>query len=87
MEYVPSYYFGCIKLLHEGKLVTIDQLLFCDAPNESRTAISLVDKSALACENIGVGLYPSLMGSFNFTMPILSMKSSLIYEISQVEGD
>lgn len=84
MEVVPSSYFRCIKFLHEGKLVTIDQLLFWNAPNEFGTAIPLVDKSTLACENIGVGLYPSLMGSFNFTTPILSVKSLSIYAISQV---
>lgn len=84
MEVVPSSYFRCIKFLHEGKLVTIDQLSFCNVPNESETAIPLVDKSALACENMSVGLYPSLMGSFNFTTSILSMKSLPIYAISLV---
>ena len=84
MEVVPSSYFRCIKFLHEGKPVTIDQLSFCNAPNDSGTAISLVNKSASACENIGVGLYPSLMGSFNFTAPILSVKSFSIYVITQV---
>lgn len=87
MEAAPSSYFRCIKFLHEGKLVTINQLPFCNAPNEFGTAIPLVDKSAPTCENIGVGLYPSLMGSFNFTAPILSVKSFLIYAISQVARD
>ena len=87
MEVVPSSYFRCIKFLHEGKLVTIDQLSFCNAPNESRTAIPLVNSFAPACENIGVGLYPSLMGSFNFTATILSVKSFLIYAINQVSRD
>ena len=64
--------------------MTIDQLSFCNAPNESGTVVPLVDKSTPACENMGVGLYPSLMGSFNFTTPILSMKSFPIYAISQV---
>ena len=31
MEAVPSSYFRCIKFPHEGKLVTIDQLSFCNA--------------------------------------------------------
>ena len=84
MEEVPSSYFRCIKFLHQVKLVTIDQLSFCNAPNESGTTILLVDKFAPACENIGVGLYPSLMGSFNFIAPILSVKAFPIYAISQV---
>ena len=84
MEVVPSSYFRCIKFLNEGKPVTIDQLSFCNVLNESGTAIPLVDSSSLACENIGVGLYPSLMGSFNFTAPILSVKSLPIYAINQI---
>ena len=84
MEAIPSSYFRCIKFLHEGKFVTIDQLSFYNAPNECGIAIPLVDKSTSACENIGVGLYPSLMGLFNFTVPILLVKSLLIYAISQV---
>lgn len=87
MEVVPSLYFRCIKFLHEGKLVTMDQLSFCNAPNESGTTISLVDSSAPTCENVGVGIYPSFMGSFNFTTPILSVKSFPIYAINQVARD
>ena len=84
MEVVPSSYFRCINFLHEGKLVTIDQLSFCNAPNESRTVVPLVDNSTPACENIGVGLYSSLMGSFNIIAPILSVKSFLVYALTQV---
>ena len=84
MEIVPSSYFKCIKFPHEGKLVTIDQLSFYNAPNESRTAIPLVDNSTLACENMGISLYSSLMGSFNIFAPILSVKSFLIYVLTQV---
>ena len=84
MYVFPSSYFRCIKFLHGEKLVTIDQLSFCNTPNESGTAILLVEKSDPACENMGVGLYPSLMVSFNFTTPILSMNSFPIYAISQV---
>ena len=84
MEVVPSSYFRCIKFPHEGKLVTIDQLSFCNAPNEYGTIVSLVNNSTLPCENIGVGLYSSLMGSFNITAPILSVKPFPIYPINQV---
>ena len=87
MEVVPSSYFRCIKFPHEGKLVTIDQLSFYNAPNESGTTIPLVDNSTPACENMGVGPYSSLMESFNFTAPILSMKSFPIYAIIQVVRD
>ena len=45
MEAVPSSYFKCIKFPHEGKLVTIDQLSFYNAPNESRTPVPFVNNS------------------------------------------
>ena len=39
MEAVPSSYFRCIKFPHEGKLVTIDQLSFYNAPKELGTPV------------------------------------------------
>ena len=87
MEVVPSSYFRCITFPHEGKLVTIDQLPFYNAPNESGTAIPLVDNSTPACENMGVDLYSSLMGSFNISAPILLVKSFPIYALTQVARD
>ena len=58
-----------------------------NAPNEYGAAVLLVDNSTPACENIGVGLYSSLMESFNITAPILSVKSFPIYELTQVARD
>ena len=87
MEVVPSSYFQCIKFTHEGKLVTIDQLSFCNVPYESGTPFPLVHNSTPACENIGVGLYSSLLGSFNIVAPILSVKSFPIYALTQVARD
>ena len=87
MEAVPSSYLRCIKFPHEGKLVTIDQLSFYNAPNESRTPIPFVDNSTPACENMGVSLYSSLMGSFNIAAPVLSAKSFPIYAITHVARD
>ena len=84
MEAVPSSYFRCIKFPHEGKLITIDQLLFYNAPNESGTPVPLVANSTPACENMGVDLYSSLMGSFNIATPVLSVKSFPIYAIIHV---
>ena len=84
MEVVPSSYFRCIKFLHEGKLVTIDQLSFYNTPNESGTPVPFVDNSTPSCENMGVGLYSSLMGSFNIATPILSVKSFPIYAFNHV---
>ena len=84
MEVVPSSYIRCINFSHEGKLVTIDQLSFYNAPNEPGTPVSFVDNSTPACENMGVGLYSSLMGSFNIVAPILSVKSFPVYATTHV---
>lgn len=86
-EEVPSSYFRCIKFPHEGKLVTINQLSFYNAPNEFGTPVPLVDKSTPACENMGVYLYSSLMGSFNIVAPILLVKSFPVYAITHVARD
>ena len=45
MEVIPSSYFKCIKFPHEGKILTIDQISFYNAPNESGTPILFVDNS------------------------------------------
>ena len=87
MEVVPSSYFRCIKFPHEGKLVTIDQLLFYNAPNEFGTIVQFVDNSTPACENMGVSLYSSLMGSFNISAPIFLVKSFPVYALTQVARD
>lgn len=87
MEVVPSSYFRCIKFPHEGKLVTIDQLSFYKAPNESGTSVPFDDASALACANMGVDLYSSMMGSFNIATPVLSVKSFPVYAITNVARD
>ena len=87
MEAVPSSYFRCIKFPHEGKLVTIDQLSFYNASNEPGTPVRFVDNSTPTCENMGVGLYSSLMGSFNAAAPVLSVKSFPIYAITHVARD
>jgi hypothetical protein len=84
MEAVPSSYFKCIKFPHEGKLVTIDQLSFYNTPNELGTPVPFVDNSTSACENMGVSLYSSFMGSFNIPAPVLSIKSFPVYAITHV---
>jgi hypothetical protein len=56
---------------HKGKIVTIDQLSFAySSPNGSLgQSIPVIDNSRLANENVGVGMYYSLMGTFDFSTP------------------
>ena len=57
---------------HEGKLVTVDQLSFTwkirMETNES--TIPLVDQVGPANEILGVGMYSSLMGTFDIPTPV-----------------
>ena len=87
MEVAPLSYFRCIKFPHESKLVTIDRLSFYNAPNEFGTVVPCVNNSTPACENMGVGLYSSLMGSLNISAPILLVNSFPIYGLTQVARD
>jgi hypothetical protein len=57
---------------HQGEIVTIDQLSFAySSPNASvGLSILVVDNSHPATKNIGVEMYSSLMGTFDFSTPI-----------------
>ena len=43
----------------------------------SGDSILIIDHSQLATENVGVGMYPSLMGTFSCHPPVLMIGSSL----------
>ena len=43
----------------------------------SGSTIPTIDNSQLTTENVGVGMYPSLMGSFNIIAPIMMIGSTL----------
>lgn len=75
---IVSSVFQVFQFLHEGKITTIDQLSFTQKiPNSlSGSNILSIDKSHQVTENIGVGLYPSLMGNFNIASPVLFVGSS-----------
>jgi hypothetical protein len=64
-----SFVFCTLCFPHEGKIVTIYQLSFAySSPNAYiGSSIPVIDNSQLPTVNIGVGMYSSLMGTFNFT--------------------
>jgi hypothetical protein len=57
---------------HKGKIMTIDQLSFAHAsPNALvRPSILVIDNSQPTTEDVGVRMYSSLMGTFDFMAPI-----------------
>ena len=72
MDAVVSTLFCVICFPHEGKIVKVDQLDY--SPVDPRatldSTIPLVDNPHPPIENIGVGMYSSLMGTFDFPSPI-----------------
>jgi hypothetical protein len=72
MTAIISSSFHTLCFPHDGKIVTIDHFSFMYAsPNASvGPSIPMIENSQLAIENIGVRMYSSLMGTFDFMAPI-----------------
>ena len=67
----------CFSL--DGNIVTIDQNYFQNPCVKAslRASFPIIDHSQPTTENVGVGMYPSLMGTFSCPTPILMIGSSL----------
>ena len=78
MTSIVSSVFRVIQFPHEGKIVTVDQLSFTRKnPNSpAGSKIPSIDNSTPVTKSVGVGLYPSLMGTFPLSSSILFMSSS-----------
>jgi hypothetical protein len=72
MTAVISSIFHTLCFPHDGKIMMIDQLSFAYAsPNASvGPSIPVIDNSQPTTKNIGVRMYSSLMGTFDFMAPI-----------------
>jgi hypothetical protein len=69
MVVVVSFIFRTLCFPHQGEIMTIDQLSFAySSPNASvGPSIPVIDNSQPTTENIGVRMYSSLMGAFDFS--------------------
>ena len=78
MQAIASSLFHIVCFPHNEKIVMIDQMTFKNSPitASSGTYISVIEHSQLATGSVGVGMYPSLMGSFSCLAPILMIGSS-----------
>ena len=67
---------------HEGKLVTVDQLSFTRKGHleTNNSTIPLIDQTKLANEILGVGMFLSLMGTFDIPTPINYLGSTSVGE-------
>jgi hypothetical protein len=68
MTAIVSSIFRTLCFPHDGKIMMIDQLSFVYASPNAYVVllIPMIDNSQSAIENIGVGMYSSLMGTFDF---------------------
>jgi hypothetical protein len=71
MNVVVSSIFRMLCFPHQGKIMTIDQLSFgYSSLNASiGPSIHVIENSQPTTENIGVRMYSSLMGTFDFSTP------------------
>jgi hypothetical protein len=72
MTVVVSSIFRTLCFPHEGKIMTIDQLSFVYVSLNASVgpSIPMIENSQSTTEDIGVGMYSSLMGTFDFVAPI-----------------
>jgi hypothetical protein len=70
MQFVVATVFQVLLFPHEGRIVTIDQLSFSRPdPALGASMVPMIDNPQPGVVNVGVGLCPSLMGTFNFPPP------------------
>jgi hypothetical protein len=70
MKVVVTTIFRVLLFPHEGRIVTIDQLSFSRPdPALGASTVPMVDNPQAGVVNVGVGLCPSLMGTFDYPPP------------------
>jgi hypothetical protein len=70
MQAVVSTVFRVLLFPHEDRIVTIDQLYLSRSdPSLGVSAVPMIDNPQPGIVNIGVGLCPSLMGTFDYPPP------------------
>jgi hypothetical protein len=67
MKAVVTTVFRVLLFPHEGRIVTIDQFPFSHPdPSLGESAVPMIDNPQPDVVNIGVGLCPPLMGTFDY---------------------
>jgi hypothetical protein len=70
MQAVVATVFWVLLFPHEGWIVTIDQLSFSRPdPALGASMVPMIDNPQPGVVNVGVGLCPSLMGTFDYPLP------------------
>ena len=71
MDDIVSSLFRILCFPHERRIVKVDQMDYSlsDSHASSDSTIPLVDNPRKPIKNLGVGMYSSLMGSFDLPAP------------------
>jgi hypothetical protein len=70
MQAVVATVFWVLLFPHEGQIVTINQLYFSRPdPSLGASMVPMIDNPQPGVFNVGVGLCPSLMGTFDYPPP------------------
>jgi hypothetical protein len=70
MHAVVATVFWVLLFPHEGRIVTIDQLSFSRPdPSSGASMVPMIDNPQPGIVNVGVGLCPPLMGTFDYPPP------------------
>jgi hypothetical protein len=80
MMVVVSSVFQILCFPHEGRIVTIDQMDFNRSSSMENlgSTVPWIENSQSTTESIGVGMCPSLMGTFNFPTPVSYIRATLV---------
>ena len=75
MNVVVAIVFKVLCFLHEGRIITIDQLSFSHPdPSSGASMVPMIHNLQLGVVNLGVRLFPSLMGTFDYPPPLNDVK-------------
>jgi hypothetical protein len=70
MHAMVTTFFRVLLFPHEGRIVTIDQLSFSRPdPSSGASTVLMIDNPYFGIVNVGVGLCPPLMGTFDYPPP------------------
>jgi hypothetical protein len=70
MHAVVAIVFRVLCFSHEGRIITIDQLSFSHPdPSSGASTVPMIDNPQPGTVNLGVILFPSLMGTFDYLPP------------------
>jgi hypothetical protein len=73
------HHFWVLCFPHEGQIITIDQLSFSHTdPSSGASMVSMIENPQPGIVNLGVGLFPPLMGIFNYPPPSNYVKFILV---------